>query len=71
MNIGWGCFREIANQLYVTPQIPEECVFRDIVEQDYGDDYRRAFVEHPRVRLDGVYISVCHCKFCPLPSVAM
>ncbi len=23
-------------------------------------DYRRVFIEHPRLRLDGVYIATCH-----------
>lgn len=23
-------------------------------------DYRRVYIEHPRVRLDGVYIAICH-----------
>lgn len=28
--------------------------------KQYGLDFREAFVRTPRVRLDGVYISVCH-----------
>jgi len=23
-------------------------------------DYRRVYIEQPRVRLDGVYIAICH-----------
>ena len=26
----------------------------------YQGDLRRVYIEHPRVRLDGVYIAVCH-----------
>lgn len=29
----------------------------------YMGDFRRVFVEHPRVRYDGVYIAVCHYMY--------
>lgn len=29
----------------------------------YKGDLRRVYVEHPRVRLDGVYIAVCHYTY--------
>lgn len=30
-----------------------------IIER-YALDYRRVYIEQPRVRLDGVYIATCH-----------
>lgn len=54
--------RHLVRLTYVKPQIldhgPEELKVR------YGDDYRAMFISHPRVRMDGVYISVCHCQCC-------
>lgn len=41
------------------PQITEETTLGSLAKR-YLYDYRRFFVEHPRVRLDGVYIAVCH-----------
>ena len=32
----------------------------------YGYSYRRMFIEQPRVRLDGVYIAICHYVFVSL-----
>jgi F-box protein 9 len=29
----------------------------------YESDWRRMYVEQPRVRLDGVYIAVCHYMY--------
>lgn len=29
----------------------------------YRSDYRRMFIEHPRVRFDGVYIAICHYMY--------
>lgn len=50
--------------IYKPPQIPDEITADEIVE-NYSFDYRRMYIEHPRVRLDGVYIAVCHymCVF--------
>ena len=33
------------------------------VIERYFSDYRRVFIEHPRVRLDGVYIATCHYMY--------
>ncbi|KZT09989.1 uncharacterized protein LAESUDRAFT_711829 [Laetiporus sulphureus 93-53] len=41
------------------PQISDEEDLTVLVLQ-YSSDYRRLFIEHPRVRWDGVYIAVCH-----------
>jgi F-box protein 9 len=51
--------RSFAARIYKPPQIPPGLSL-DEVADGYGSDYRRLFVEHPRLRLDGVYIAVCH-----------
>lgn len=53
--------RKITKQLYRSPQIPDDLSFSDIVDTVYDRDHRRALIEHPRIRFDGVYISICHC----------
>lgn len=30
------------------------------IVKKYLADYRRIFIEQPRVRMDGVYIATCH-----------
>ncbi|KAG6381697.1 hypothetical protein JVT61DRAFT_298 [Boletus reticuloceps] len=32
----------------------------EAIVDEYGSDYRQTYIEHPRLRLDGVYIAVCH-----------
>ena len=51
--------RELVQDTYIPPQIPDDVDIADIAEQ-YLYDFRRVFIEHPRLRLDGVYIAVCH-----------
>ena len=43
---------------YKPPQIPSPGVILDLVKT-YGTDFRRLYIETPRVRFDGVYIAVC------------
>jgi F-box protein 9 len=43
---------------YKPPQIPYPETILDLVKT-YGVDFRRLYIETPRVRLDGVYIAVC------------
>lgn len=43
---------------YKPPQIPYPEAILDLV-RTYGVDFRRLYIETPRVRLDGVYIAVC------------
>ncbi|KAF7309851.1 hypothetical protein MIND_00357200 [Mycena indigotica] len=52
-------WRELVVLVYKHPQIPH---FESIVPviARYQSDFRRLFVEHPRLRLDGAYIAVCH-----------
>ena len=44
---------------YKPPQIPEAVTVETIVD-GYDSNYRQTYIEHPRLRLDGVYIAVCH-----------
>lgn len=52
-------WRDFVYLAYKPPQIADDESLTDIVKQ-YGSDYRRVYMEHPRLRLDGVYIAVCH-----------
>ncbi|KAG1767199.1 hypothetical protein EV702DRAFT_761225 [Suillus placidus] len=51
--------RDFVQMAYKPPQIADDDSITNIVEL-YSSDYRRAYIEHPRLRLDGVYIAVCH-----------
>ena len=48
--------------IYQPPQIADEEEVDDLVTK-YMMDYRRVYIEHPRVRFDGVYIAVCHYMY--------
>ncbi|KAG8949878.1 hypothetical protein FRC04_008181 [Tulasnella sp. 424] len=39
--------------------VDDLAMMRDIATS-YDDDWRHMYINHPRVRLDGVYIAVCH-----------
>ncbi|KAN0130948.1 hypothetical protein V8E53_011326 [Lactarius tabidus] len=52
-------WRSFVETVYKPPQISPNEILDDIVE-NYSSDYRRVYIEQPRVRLDGVYIAVCH-----------
>lgn len=54
--------RERVEEIYKPPQIADDEDLGSLLSQ-YTQDYRRMFVEHPRVRLDGVYIAVCHYMY--------
>lgn len=53
------CNRDFVQLAYKPPQIADDKSIANVVEL-YSLDYRRAYIEHPRLRLDGVYIAVCH-----------
>ncbi|KAH8108329.1 hypothetical protein DFH11DRAFT_1634448 [Phellopilus nigrolimitatus] len=59
LSLDTGIWRYLVQKTYIPPQIPEELTFESIAHQ-YLLDYRRFYIEHPRVRLDGVYVAVCH-----------
>ncbi|KAI0083944.1 hypothetical protein BDY19DRAFT_899405, partial [Irpex rosettiformis] len=52
-------WRYHAEEIYVPPQISEEEDIATLLSE-HMSDYRRLYIEHPRIRLDGVYIAVCH-----------
>ncbi|KAI8996389.1 hypothetical protein BD414DRAFT_477782 [Trametes punicea] len=52
-------WRPMVQSVLKPPQIAEEEEFEALVVK-YMTDYRRIYIEHPRVRFDGVYIAVCH-----------
>ncbi|EKM81707.1 hypothetical protein AGABI1DRAFT_70096 [Agaricus bisporus var. burnettii JB137-S8] len=52
-------WRSLVVSTYKEPQIPDLDVLAEIVSR-YMFDYRRIYIEQPRVRLDGVYIAICH-----------
>ncbi|KAJ7782058.1 hypothetical protein DFH07DRAFT_792437 [Mycena maculata] len=54
-----GVWRELVVLSYKPPQVASLESMVPVVTQ-YQSDFRRVYVEHPRVRLDGVYIAVCH-----------
>ncbi|KAJ6619845.1 hypothetical protein B0H10DRAFT_2023678 [Mycena sp. CBHHK59/15] len=54
-----GIWRELVVLSYKPPQVPSLESMVPVVNQ-YLSDYRRVYVEHPRLRLDGVYIAICH-----------
>ncbi|KAI0369166.1 hypothetical protein BV20DRAFT_968356 [Pilatotrama ljubarskyi] len=52
-------WRPMVHRVLKPPQIPDEEELEAVVLK-YMTDYRRIYIEHPRVRFDGVYIAVCH-----------
>ena len=61
-------FRAFVEAIYKPPQILPDEVLNDIVNK-HSSDYRRVYIERPRVRLDGVYIAVCHYMYLLLKDV--
>ncbi|KAG9103698.1 hypothetical protein FRC06_008815 [Ceratobasidium sp. 370] len=61
-------WRDFVTSTYVHPQIPADALLGDIVSR-FAGDLRRLYIEFPRVRLDGVYIAVCHYVCVPSPSL--
>lgn len=49
-------------KVYRPPQIPDDEDLSSLVK-NYMGNLRRLYIEHPRVRLDGVYIAVCHYTY--------
>ncbi|CAE6479166.1 unnamed protein product [Rhizoctonia solani] len=55
----WSTSRDFVTLTYIPPQIPTTVPLSEFITRfDY--DMRRLYIELPRVRLDGVYIAVCH-----------
>ncbi|KAF8738719.1 F-Box protein, partial [Rhizoctonia solani] len=52
-------WRDFVISTYLPPQIPDNVPLSDYITRfDY--DMRRLYIEVPRLRMDGVYIAVCH-----------
>lgn len=51
--------RALVKKTYHPPQIPDIDTLLTAIETRLSD-YRRVFIEQPRLRLDGVYIATCH-----------
>ena len=60
--------RSFVETIYKPPQISADETLDDILDK-YSSNYRRVYVEQPRVRLDGVYIAVCHYMYFPVKEV--
>lgn len=59
LSLDSAIWRDFVQLAYKPPQIADDESIANVVEL-YSSDYRRAYIEHPRLRLDGVYIAVCH-----------
>ena len=60
--------RPMVKTIYQPPQVTDDDEFEALVVK-YMTDYRRIYIEHPRVRYDGVYIAVCHYMYVNLPRM--
>ncbi|TFK53425.1 hypothetical protein OE88DRAFT_1655559, partial [Heliocybe sulcata] len=59
ISLDTAIWRDFVYETYKPPQVPRESYMKTLM-QTYRYDYRRTYVEQPRVRMDGVYIAVCH-----------
>lgn len=51
-------WKDFVVSTYKPPQVASTDDILNVVKL-YSPDYRRIYIEHPRVRLDGVYIAIC------------
>ncbi|KAL0065803.1 hypothetical protein AAF712_007106 [Marasmius tenuissimus] len=59
VSLDTSIWRELVDATYKPPQVPDVDILHELYDQ-YLYDYRRLYIEHPRVRMDGVYIAICH-----------
>ncbi|KAJ3555380.1 hypothetical protein NM688_g2607 [Phlebia brevispora] len=59
LTLDTSIWRPFVNHIYRPPEIGEDEDIPSLMEK-YSGIPRRMYIEHPRVRLDGVYIAVCH-----------
>ncbi|KAF8159469.1 hypothetical protein B0H34DRAFT_703607 [Crassisporium funariophilum] len=52
-------WKGLVRSTYHPPQIPEAKYMVPLIKR-FQSDYRRVYIEQPRVRTDGVYIAICH-----------
>ncbi|KAI5476418.1 F-box domain-containing protein [Pseudohyphozyma bogoriensis] len=59
LSLDEGLWRKLVNNTYVAPfQISREESAAQLVKELHASDWRRCYIEHPRLRYDGVYIAV-------------
>ncbi|KAL5531343.1 hypothetical protein ACEPAG_4220 [Sanghuangporus baumii] len=59
LSLDSSIWRDLVQKTYMPPQVPHDLIIEELSDRNTFD-YRRFFIEHPRLRLDGVYIAVCH-----------
>ncbi|KAI0725405.1 hypothetical protein C8Q72DRAFT_852664 [Fomitopsis betulina] len=59
LTLDMGIWKEFVEATYKPPQISDDLDLDGLLTTYLGD-YRRLYIEQPRVRLDGVYIAICH-----------
>ncbi|KAJ3511115.1 hypothetical protein NLJ89_g4282 [Agrocybe chaxingu] len=59
MTLDPGVWRHLVRVTYKHPQVPDQETMINVVER-FLFDYRRVYIEQPRIRVDGVYIAICH-----------
>ncbi|KAH7890847.1 hypothetical protein F5I97DRAFT_1839250 [Phlebopus sp. FC_14] len=59
LSLDSSIWRDFVYLTYRPPQIPHASMVPSIAD-NYATNYRQFYIEHPRLRLDGVYIAVCH-----------
>ncbi|KAG2011808.1 hypothetical protein CC2G_011879 [Coprinopsis cinerea AmutBmut pab1-1] len=50
---------DLVTKTYKPPQLQNIEDLLPVIEK-YNSDFRRVYIEHPRIRMDGVYIATCH-----------
>jgi len=59
-------YSKLVTHIYQPPQISDTDEMASLIKNNYALDFRRVFIEHPRVRFDGVYIAIYH-YMCVVP----
>ncbi|KAI5999310.1 hypothetical protein F5J12DRAFT_847495 [Pisolithus orientalis] len=59
LSLDSSIWKDFIYMAYKPPQIPDADSVNAIIKR-FNADYRQTYIEQPRLRLDGVYISVCH-----------
>ncbi|KAG6335838.1 hypothetical protein ID866_3252 [Astraeus odoratus] len=59
LSLDSSIWRDFVHLAYKPPQIPSVDSLDAIVDS-HDSNYRRVYTEQPRLRLDGVYIAICH-----------
>ncbi|KAI6023883.1 hypothetical protein PISMIDRAFT_29345 [Pisolithus microcarpus 441] len=59
LSLDSSIWRDFVYVAYKPPQIPDADSVKTIIKR-FNANYRQTYIEQPRLRLDGVYIAVCH-----------